>query len=140
MPAERWDIDWDEVGLGQRCDADIAHEVGVNSSTVATHRRRRGIVPFGRVPQTCGASAFGLYFLGLFPDACSCEVGWCRQQNRCVHAVFLLRGHVIALELCEPHGKMVETWADTHHPDVVKGLVKALRRPAMLRELGYARA
>ncbi len=82
------------------------------------------------------AAGTGLYWLGLFPGAdLYCAGGRCGTLAT-QHAVFLLRGQVLSFELCPAHSAVVETWVQTHHPDLVTELVKALREPPRMRELG----
>ena len=91
-------------------------------------------------PPSRVASGEGLYWLGLFPGADEyCAGGRCGIVAT-HHATFLLRGHVLSFELCPTHSALVETWVQSHHPDLVTQLVAALRAPPMVRELGYARA
>ncbi len=82
------------------------------------------------------ASGTGLYWLGLFPGAdLYCAGGRCGTLAT-RHAVFLLRGQLLSFELCPAHSTVVECWVETHHPDLVTELVKALRAPPAVQELG----
>ena len=137
-PPKRKDIDWEVVGLGCRPDEEIALQLGVHMTTVGYQRRKRGIDPTRKVYDEV-PSAFGLYWLGLFAGADWCEVPSCSTRGD-AHGVFLLRGHVVSIQLCTGHGKAVETWASKHHPDVITKLVAALRSPSMMRETAYVQA
>ena len=80
------------------------------------------------------SAAEGLYWLGIIPQECSCEVPSCTCPG-VGHAAFLLRGHTMAIGVCKFHRQFVERWVAKPKPFVVTELVKALRRPSMVREL-----
>jgi len=76
-------IPWDEVGLGERPDAEIAREIGRHVSAVGQARRERGIPPAGKLGRKpanedeaalyrgeCGAQATTKFKDGWICDDC----------------------------------------------------------------------
>jgi hypothetical protein len=72
------DIDWDNVGLGERSDKSIAEEVGCNAGTVTYQRRKRSIptfragskfdwenIPLGKLPDRTIAQVYGMHWISV---------------------------------------------------------------------------
>lgn len=49
VPKTKQNTKWNQVGLGERSDADIARDLGITRATVRRHRERIGIKPYKRV-------------------------------------------------------------------------------------------
>jgi hypothetical protein len=61
-------VDWDNVGLGQRSDADVAASLGLSTPTVASRRTDRGILPY-RTTRINKLGNVDQSLLGSVPDS-----------------------------------------------------------------------